>query len=116
MQAALKRFPPPVREDAHGVLRVAGSRVTLDALVELFDQGAGAEDIALAFESLELHQVYAALGWYLANRAALDSYLRAQADARGAAREEAERRCPPAAWRSRLAVRIRGRRDAPAAG
>ena len=57
MQLALKNDPPPVREDAHGVLRIAGTRVTLDSLVELYDQGASAEEIALSFESLALHEI-----------------------------------------------------------
>ena len=57
MQPALKFDPSPVREDRQGVLRVADSRVTLDALVDLYDQGATADEIALAFESLQLHQV-----------------------------------------------------------
>ena len=68
MQLALKTDPPPVRQDAHGVLRVADTRVTLDSLVDLYDQGASAEEIALSFEALDLHEVYAALGYYLAHR------------------------------------------------
>jgi len=95
---------------------VTDSRVTLDALVELYHQGATADEIALAFESLELHQVYAALGWYLANRPVLDEYLRSQATARESARIEAERRCPPTALCTRLAVRRRQRNDAPTPG
>ena len=115
MQPALKYDPSPVREDPQGLLRVADSRVTLDALVDLYHQGATADEIALAFESLELHQVYAALGWYLANRPVLDEYLRSQASARESARAEAELRCPPTALRSRLANRQRQRSDAPTA-
>jgi len=116
MQPALNYDPSPVQEDTQGVFRVAGSRVTLDALVELYDQGATADEIALDFESLELHQVYTALGWYLANRSVLDDYLRAQASARVSARAEAERRCPPTALRTRLAMRRRERNDASTPG
>lgn len=105
MQLALKNDPPPVQEDAHGVLRIAGTRVTLDSLVELYDQGASAEEIALSFESLALHEIYAALGYYLAHRPLLDEYLRMQRQARTAARVQAERRCPPAEVRARLAGR-----------
>jgi uncharacterized protein (DUF433 family) len=116
MQPGLKYDPSPVQEDRQGVLRVADSRVTLDALVDLYDQGATADEIALAFESLQLHQVYAALGWYLANRPVLDDYLRSQAIARESARTEAERRCPPTALRTGLALRLRQRNDAPTPG
>ena len=116
MQPALKFDPSPVRKDRQGVLRVADSRVTLDGLVDLYDQGATADEIALAFESLELHQVYAALGWYLANRPVLDDYLRSQTSTRKSARTEAERRCPPTVLRSRLAMRRRQGNDAPSPG
>ncbi len=62
-----------MRQDAHGVLRIADTRVTLDSLVDLYDQGASAEDIALSFQALDLPVVYAALGYYLGHRAALDN-------------------------------------------
>jgi len=107
MQLALRADPPPVRQDAHGILRIADTRVTLDSLVDLYDQGASAEEIALSFQALELPVVYAALGYYLAHRAVLDDYVRTQRQAGAAARAEAERRCPPAALRSRLAARRR---------
>jgi uncharacterized protein (DUF433 family) len=107
MQLALKADPPPVRQDAHGVLRVADTRVTLASLVDLYDRGASAEEIALSFEALDLHEVYAALGYYLAHRPGLDEYLRMQRQAGAVARVEAERRCPPTALRSRLAARGR---------
>jgi uncharacterized protein (DUF433 family) len=114
MQLALKSDPLPLREDAEGVLRVAGTRVTLESLMELYQQGAGAEEIALSFDALDLHEVYAALGYYLAHRPVLDEYLNRQRQAAAQARQEAERRCPPAAVRARLMSR-RKVTDAPAA-
>jgi uncharacterized protein (DUF433 family) len=107
MQLALRADPLPVRQDAHGVLRIDDTRVTLDSLVDLYHQGASAEEIALSFEALDLQAVYAALGYYLAHRAALDDYLQTQRQAAAVARVEAERRCPPTALRSRLAARRR---------
>lgn len=35
MRLALKTDPPPLREDAYGILRVSDTRVTLGSLVEL---------------------------------------------------------------------------------
>lgn len=107
MQLALKNEPPPLRQDAYGILRVSGTRVTLGSLVQLYDQGASAEEIALSFEALDLAQVYAALGYYLTHRQALDEHLRAEREAGAAARSAAEQRCPPTALRSRLAARRR---------
>jgi len=99
--------PPPLRQDLYGVLRVADTRVTLASLVELYDRGASAEGIALSFEALDLPQVYAALGYYLAHRQVLDEHIRMEREAGAAARVAAERRCPPAVLRSRLAARRR---------
>ena len=87
------------------VLRVADTRVTLGSLVELYDQGASAEEIALSFDALDPPQVYVALGYHLAHRQALDEHLRMEREAGAAARVAAERRCPPTALRSRLAAR-----------
>ena len=36
----------PIHTDADGVVRVAGTRVTLDTIVAAFDAGAAAEEIA----------------------------------------------------------------------
>jgi len=105
MQLALKTDPPPMQEDAHGVLRIAGTRVTLDSLVERYDQGASAEEIALGFKSLKLHEVYAALGYYLAHRGALDAYLRQRRHVAVETQAQAERRCPPTEVRAWLAAR-----------
>jgi len=44
---ALERETPPLRQDAHGVIRVGQTRVTLESVISLFEQGAGAEEIVL---------------------------------------------------------------------
>lgn len=115
MQPALKIEPPPLNEDAHGVIRIAGTRVTLDSLIDLYDQGASAEEIALCYDVLDLHEVYSALGYYLAHRAELDAYRAQQRSLRLEARAAAEQRCPPADLRARLEKRRRNT-DAAAAG
>lgn len=40
----------PLAEDAHGVFRVGGTRVTLDAVIRAFERGATAEEIACSTE------------------------------------------------------------------
>ena len=47
--------------DSGGVLRVGGTRVTLESLVHCFHEGATAEEIALRFPTLELADVYSAV-------------------------------------------------------
>jgi uncharacterized protein (DUF433 family) len=97
----------PLHEDEHGVIRIAGSRVTLDSIVALFDRGATAEEIVQSFPTLALGDVYTALGYVLARRSEVDAYLARRAQEEDAAREEAESRWPSADLRARLAARRR---------
>ena len=77
-------------EQREGVYWVAGTRVSLDSIVYAFLDGQTAESIAQAFPVLTLEQVYGAITFYLANRLAIDAYLR---------REEAEFEAMRQAWR-----------------
>jgi uncharacterized protein (DUF433 family) len=66
----------PLAQDAHGVYRVGGTRVTLDLVVRAFQRGATAEEIVQAFPSLELSVVYQVLGYYLKRRAEFSDYFK----------------------------------------
>jgi uncharacterized protein (DUF433 family) len=100
--------PIPLREDEHGVIRIAGSRVTLDSVVALFDRGATAEEIVQSFPTLSLGDAYAVLSYVVARRGDVDVYLARRAQEEDAAREEAEQRWPSADLRARLVARGRG--------
>ena len=69
----------PLTADANGVIKVAGSRVTLDTVVRAFLRGAAAEEIAQQYPSLSLTDVYAAISYYLQHRAAVEKYLEKRA-------------------------------------
>lgn len=68
----------PLEPDAHGALRVAGTRVPLDTVIAAFNQGASPEEIALSYPSLELADVYAVIAYYLRHRSMVDAHLEAQ--------------------------------------
>jgi hypothetical protein len=53
----------PLSKDAHGVYRVGGTRVTLDLVVRSFNRGATPEEIAQAFPSLQLADIYQIIGY-----------------------------------------------------
>jgi len=61
--------------NADGVMRVGGTRVTLDTVVRAFLRGAAAEEIAQQYPSLSLTDVYAAISYYLQHRAAVEKYF-----------------------------------------
>jgi len=65
-------------EKREGVYYAAGSRVSLDSLVYLFQDGASPESIREEFDSLTLEEVYGAVAFYLANQAEIDAYLAEQ--------------------------------------
>lgn len=67
-----------VYDDERGVKRVGRTRVMLDSVVAAFHQGHSAETIAQQYPSLSLEEIYGAIAYYLANREAIDQYLRTQ--------------------------------------
>jgi len=58
-----------------GVLRIQGTRVSLDSVIIAFNQGATPEQIVQDYDSLTLIQVYAAISYYLQHRKEVDDYL-----------------------------------------
>ena len=65
----------PLEIGADGVIRVGGTRVTLNTVVTVFEQGATAEEIVQRFPTLDLADVYFAVGYYLRHREEVDHYL-----------------------------------------
>jgi uncharacterized protein (DUF433 family) len=63
-------------ERRNGGYYLVGSRVSLDSVVYEFLRGESPEGIVQAFPSLSLEQVYGGITFYLANRSAMDAYLR----------------------------------------
>ncbi|HTV56785.1 MAG TPA: DUF433 domain-containing protein [Terriglobia bacterium] len=62
-------------EKRNGGYYFVGSRVSLDSVVYRFLDGASPESIVDNFPTLPPEQVYGAITFYLANRAAIDAYL-----------------------------------------
>jgi uncharacterized protein (DUF433 family) len=64
--------------DKHGVLRVTGTRISLDSVVIAFQNGDSAEEIQRNFPALSLEQVYGTITFYLGHRQEIDRYLQQQ--------------------------------------
>lgn len=100
----------PLEEDASGAIRVEDSRVTLDSIVFAFREGASAEEIVERFSAISLSAVYAAITFYLQNRAEVDAYLnRRQSDAEQI-RTQIESRPETKEFRERLLRRMTSER------
>jgi uncharacterized protein (DUF433 family) len=99
--------PIPLKTDADGVVRVGESRVTLDTLVAAFREGATAEEIVQQYPSLQLADLYSAIGYYLKNQSQVEDYLAGGERASMVARQENEKRFDPHGVRDRLIARRR---------
>lgn len=69
--------PVPLTENEHGDIRVTGTRIGLEDIVEEYNDGAWAEGITLRY-SIKLVDVYAVIGYYLKNKAEVDTYIENQ--------------------------------------
>jgi uncharacterized protein (DUF433 family) len=98
-------YPHPLREDAHGTVRVGATRVALESVIALFDHGASAEEIALRYDALTLGDVYATLSFYMAHRDEVAEYIRGRQRESARARVVAEQNSPFMELRRRLAAR-----------
>ncbi|OLE16869.1 MAG: hypothetical protein AUI36_37060 [Cyanobacteria bacterium 13_1_40CM_2_61_4] len=65
----------PLTANEDGVLRVGGTRVTLDTIVSVFEEGETPEQIAQNFPGLKLEDVYAVITYYLRNQERVLAYL-----------------------------------------
>jgi len=76
MNLSLEAIPVPLRDDGRGGLRVGQTRVSLESVWHLHQQGASPAEIAQAFDTLDPADVYAVLAWALRHPEDLNAYLR----------------------------------------
>ena len=95
----------PLTVDAHGVLRVGHTRVTLETVLAAFADGATAEEIVQQYPSLHLADVYSVIGYYLHHTSEIDAYLRQRRAQREVIRQQNETRFDPHGVRERLLAR-----------
>lgn len=87
---------------APDVIRLKGHRIGLEHVIERYQEGYSAEEIAREFLGLELPLIYAAITYYLLNRAAMDAYLaRVNAAYQQRMREDDAEPAPPVVQRLR---------------
>ena len=104
----------PLRIDDGGVVRVGNSRVSLDLVVEQYENGASPEDLVRAYDTLLLADVHDVIAYYLRHRVEVRLYLKRRADEAETLRAkiEAER---PRVTRDELLARREAREQAHAA-
>ena len=113
MSLTLEAQPLPMQECPDGVVRIGGTRVTLDLVIGAYRRGATPVEIVQAYDTLRLQDVYAVLSYYHGHPDEVDQYLREREMAAEQVRRENERRFPPAGVRERLLARQRGQNEPP---
>lgn len=98
----------PLLTDSAGVIRIGGTRVTLDTVVAAFCDGATAEEIVQQYPSLNLADVYHVIGYYLRRTPEVEAYLQARRADAEALRRQNETRFDPQGVRARLLARRSG--------
>ena len=107
MAEALNFESFPLQADSDGVIRLRGTRVTLDTLWAAFQEGATAEEIVQQYPSLSLADAYQAIGYCLRNPEVLNAYLAKRNEAAEEIRSSNESQWRPEGIRSRLVERRR---------
>src|SRR5437764_15427843 len=99
---------PPLRVDEGGAVRVGNSRISLDLVVEQYENGMTPEDMVRAYDTLVLAEVYAVIAYFLRHREEVRTYLKQRQEEAEALRGkiEAER---PRVGREELLVRRNAR-------
>jgi uncharacterized protein (DUF433 family) len=84
----------PLQADEHGLIRVSGTRVTLDTIIARYHQGDTPETIHEGFDVLPITDIYTVIADYLGRRDELDAYLKRCQDEADRIHQEIEANSP----------------------
>ena len=68
-------MPDFLTRNQHGEFRLTGHRIGLLHVVDLYNDGAGAEGILCQFPTLSLPLIHRVIAFYLENQAEVDAYV-----------------------------------------
>lgn len=97
---------------SEGSIRIAGTRITIESIIQGFRDGATPEEICQDFPALSLAQVYDVLAFFLTHQAEVEAYLREQAHVTAEIRQEFQGR--HTAFLTNIRQRLSTRRSAAA--
>ena len=101
----------PIYTDKDGRMRISGTRVLLDLIVDAYRRGETAEHIVQMYPTLTLDRVYLAIGYYLRHRETVDAYIRQMDEEADRLRSEWEAEHPPDITQAELRARLQSGRD-----
>lgn len=95
----------PLKANKDGVVLVGKTRVTLDTVVAVFNQGATAEEIVYRYPSLKLADVYSTIAFYLNHQPEVEVYLKQRQQQSQEIRAMNQAKFDPQGLRDRLLAR-----------
>lgn len=107
---------PPLRVDEGGAVRVGSSRISLDLIVEQYENGMTSEDMVRAYDTPVLADVHAVIAYYLRHRDEVRTYLKHRAKEAEALRAKIEAERPRVTREELLARRSAREKDHAPAG
>jgi uncharacterized protein (DUF433 family) len=96
----------PMATGADGVIRVSGTRVTLDSILLAFNDGLTPEEIAQQYPTVPLADIYHLIGYFLRHTTEMEEYLRRRQRESQEVRQQNEARWSPDGIRQRLLARL----------
>ena len=84
----------PLRVDEGGAVRIGKSRISLDLVVEQYENGMTPEDMVRAYDTLELADIHAVIAYYLRHRDEVRAYLKRREEEAEALRAKIEAEHP----------------------
>ncbi len=105
---------PPLRVDQGGAVRIGNSRISLDLIVEQYENGMTPEDMIRAYGTLVLADIHAAIAYYHRHKGEVRVYLKQRGEEAQALRAKIEAERPRVSREELLARRSAGEMaDAP---
>ena len=102
MTLAIEKEITPLKMDKYGTIRVGNTRVTLDLVINAFNEGASPQQIVERYKALDLADTYYAIGYYLRHKAEIDQYIQEGEETADILGEELKRRYDQAGLREKL--------------
>jgi uncharacterized protein (DUF433 family) len=91
----LESCPVPLDRLPNGAIRVGGTRIGLDAVINAHNRGETPEEIVEAYDSLRLADVYTLIDYYRSHREEVDEYIRANEVLADEVRRKIQAELPP---------------------